>query len=122
MCAECKQHDAALAMGNGSSQSVPLSCEKAYGDKMECLIDVIYAPFVLFIDVLRLFLLVGFIVPLGMLCCCTKNPHKVRSPDPAPLSQRSSRSMHMTWACSVWLSIHTVLVQHVWVWLATSIH
>jgi hypothetical protein len=75
--AECYQHDAALAMGQ--KDDVPITCDDAFGTKIKCILDHTYTPLALFTELLRLVFLVGFIVPLGMLCCCTKSPHKVRN-------------------------------------------
>lgn len=90
MRAECAVHDVRLDRGhlgtapglwNGTGgrgdPSIPVMCEEAYGKRMKCLLDKAYAPLNVFLNLLKLFALVGFIVPLGMMCCCTKSPHKV---------------------------------------------
>ena len=76
MRAECAVHDVRLDRGE-RDRSIPVMCEEAYGKRIKCLLDKTYAPLNVFLSLLKLFALVGFIVPLGMMCCCTTSPHKV---------------------------------------------
>lgn len=59
--------------------SMPQHCIDAYSKKMECMEMVSREPHVLALSVLRFCLFIGFWVPLCMLCCYNKNPHRVCS-------------------------------------------
>lgn len=54
---------------------VPSECVDEWGDLLECTRGK--ADIIIPLELLSYILLVGFIVPLGMLCCCSRNPHKV---------------------------------------------
>lgn len=65
---------------------VPDECVEQWGNMMDCVFS--HQGALIPLQLLWEVLFVGMIVPLGMLCCCTKNPHKkqyVPIPAEAPL-------------------------------------
>lgn len=55
---------------------VPDKCIKAVGDVFSCSEEFVNTPTALALRLLYQIVFVAMFVPLGILCCCTKNPHK----------------------------------------------
>ena len=66
--ADCKEIDAETVLE-------PIDCKVARERKVSCMASI--GGVTLILSLLSLVAFIGMFVPLCMLCCCTKNPHKV---------------------------------------------